>query len=124
MKPDLSTVISSSLYILLLSACLSAALEKQDDTADDSYLVEQKRPFCNAFTGCGGKRSSPNRIDLLARLQNRLLSEIRNLELRTRLEEGPSRRHDEYTDNLRSNGLLMDLLTPSFRKRKFPMEGV
>ncbi|CAN7991469.1 unnamed protein product, partial [Ixodes hexagonus] len=100
MKPELSTVISSSLYILLLSACLSAALEKQDDTAEDGYLMEQKRPFCNAFTGCGGKRSAPNRIDLLARLQNRLLSEIRNMELGSQLGEDPSRRNDGYTDNV------------------------
>lgn len=118
MKSELSTVISSSLYILLLSACLTAALDKRDDTAEDSYLVEQKRPFCNAFTGCGGKRSVTNRRDLLTRLQDRLLNEVRALEAQHRLAEEPNRRLDSYADDIRSHGILMDLLTPSFRKRR------
>ncbi|CAH2207705.1 jg27628, partial [Pararge aegeria aegeria] len=29
--------------------------------SDDVIMTPKKRPFCNAFTGCGRKRSSPNR---------------------------------------------------------------
>ncbi|XP_064485084.1 uncharacterized protein LOC135397413 [Ornithodoros turicata] len=120
MKTELVTLVASIVYVLVLSACIVRALEKQDDTSDDSFLTEQKRPFCNAFTGCGGKRSGPGRRDLLAQIQNRLLNEARVLEFQRRLSENPSQDREAITDELRSNRLLMDLLAPSSLRKRIP----
>lgn len=121
MKSELVTLTASAVCILILSACITAALEKQDEGPDDSFLSEQKRPFCNAFTGCGGKRSVPTRHNLLAHIQNRLLNEARAWDFQRRITEDgrDGRGNDVLADELRSNGLLMDLLPPSLRKRRF-----
>ncbi|CAG2175147.1 unnamed protein product [Oppiella nova] len=62
--------------------------EAQVDNQSNGYSVE-KRPFCNAFTGCGKKRSNnvyenvENRdlVDPLMRLSRRILKEAKQWEL-------------------------------------------
>ncbi|XP_047542062.1 cardioactive peptide [Vanessa atalanta] len=42
-----------------LDCCLTATIPRSYDPrlSDDVILTAKKRPFCNAFTGCGRKRS-------------------------------------------------------------------
>ncbi|XP_039762238.1 cardioactive peptide [Pararge aegeria] len=48
--------------VLTVDFCYSASLRGYDQRlSDDVIMTPKKRPFCNAFTGCGRKRSSPNR---------------------------------------------------------------
>ena len=54
---------------------------------EDSLLEPMKRPFCNAFTGCGKKRSSS--VDDLMHLSNKIIGEARAWEMfQRRLHSG------------------------------------
>ncbi|XP_050359802.1 cardioactive peptide [Nymphalis io] len=59
----MSSVCRVSLMLLIalcaLDCCLSATIPRSYDPrlSDDVILTAKKRPFCNAFTGCGRKRS-------------------------------------------------------------------
>ncbi|KAH9362681.1 hypothetical protein HPB48_001222 [Haemaphysalis longicornis] len=50
-------------------------LSEQDDATEERFLPEQKRPFCNAFTGCGGKRSQYSTRNLMSRLRQKILAD-------------------------------------------------
>nr|ALM30313.1 crustacean cardioactive peptide precursor [Chilo suppressalis] len=45
--------------ILLMDSCSSASIPRNYDPrmTEEMVLTPKKRPFCNAFTGCGRKRS-------------------------------------------------------------------
>ncbi|XP_045506003.1 cardioactive peptide [Colias croceus] len=45
--------------VLFISTCYSATIPRNFDSRlnDDIIIPPKKRPFCNAFTGCGRKRS-------------------------------------------------------------------
>ncbi|CAK1554478.1 unnamed protein product [Leptosia nina] len=45
--------------ILILYSCYAASIPNNYDPrfTDDTIIAPKKRPFCNAFTGCGRKRS-------------------------------------------------------------------
>ncbi|RVE50685.1 hypothetical protein evm_004595 [Chilo suppressalis] len=45
--------------ILLMDSCFSASIPRNYDPrmTEEMVLTPKKRPFCNAFTGCGRKRS-------------------------------------------------------------------
>ncbi|CAH0730372.1 unnamed protein product, partial [Brenthis ino] len=45
--------------LLFLDCCYGAAIPRAYDPrlSEDVILTPKKRPFCNAFTGCGRKRS-------------------------------------------------------------------
>ena len=45
--------------------------------ADDSFLETMKRPFCNAFTGCGRKRFEDSSVDDLVQLSQKILGEAK-----------------------------------------------
>ncbi|CAH2100979.1 unnamed protein product [Euphydryas editha] len=47
------------LVLLSLDCCLTATIPRSYDPRinEDVILTAKKRPFCNAFTGCGRKRS-------------------------------------------------------------------
>ncbi|XP_023937775.2 cardioactive peptide [Bicyclus anynana] len=50
------------LALLTMDFCYSASLRGYDQRMNDDIIgTPKKRPFCNAFTGCGRKRSSPTR---------------------------------------------------------------
>ncbi|XP_072943303.1 cardioactive peptide [Epargyreus clarus] len=58
----MSTISRVSLLVLvamLLGCCYSATIPRNFDSrlSDDIIIAPKKRPFCNAFTGCGRKRS-------------------------------------------------------------------
>ncbi|XP_059056590.1 cardioactive peptide [Achroia grisella] len=45
--------------LLYLDSCYTASIPRSFDPriGDEMMLTPKKRPFCNAFTGCGRKRS-------------------------------------------------------------------
>ncbi|XP_014355034.1 cardioactive peptide [Papilio machaon] len=45
--------------VLYMESCHSATIPRNFDSrlSDDVIMTPKKRPFCNAFTGCGRKRS-------------------------------------------------------------------
>ncbi|CAG9789771.1 unnamed protein product [Diatraea saccharalis] len=45
--------------ILIMDCCYSASIPRSYDPrlTEEMVLTPKKRPFCNAFTGCGRKRS-------------------------------------------------------------------
>ncbi|XP_013164290.1 PREDICTED: cardioactive peptide [Papilio xuthus] len=49
-------IVIASLY---MESCHSATIPRNFDSrlTDDVIMTPKKRPFCNAFTGCGRKRS-------------------------------------------------------------------
>ncbi|XP_061725928.1 cardioactive peptide [Cydia pomonella] len=54
-----SSLILPVLALLLIDACYSASIPRGFDPrlSEEVVMVPKKRPFCNAFTGCGRKRS-------------------------------------------------------------------
>ncbi|XP_068626017.1 cardioactive peptide [Battus philenor] len=48
-----------AIAVLYLDSCYSATMPRNFDSrlGDDFITTPKKRPFCNAFTGCGRKRS-------------------------------------------------------------------
>ncbi|KAH6944234.1 hypothetical protein HPB50_002364 [Hyalomma asiaticum] len=110
--------------VLVFSVCLTAAQEKPDDVSEERFEPEQKRPFCNAFTGCGGKRSQYRTRNLISRLRQRILDESARGHHRSRNPfpgEADSRSALD-AEELRSGAILVNL--PSLlRKRRFAMNG-
>lgn len=55
----------------------SADLKVAMNSGEDALLETMKRPFCNAFTGCGKKRLSEesSSVDDLVRLSQRIMGE-------------------------------------------------
>ncbi|XP_034837967.1 cardioactive peptide [Maniola hyperantus] len=50
------------LAVLTMDLCDSASIQGYEQRMSEEVMVApKKRPFCNAFTGCGRKRSSPTR---------------------------------------------------------------
>ncbi|NP_001292413.1 cardioactive peptide precursor [Plutella xylostella] len=45
--------------VLFVECCLSASIPRnyEQRLSEDVIMTPRKRPFCNAFTGCGRKRS-------------------------------------------------------------------
>ncbi|XP_048003618.1 cardioactive peptide [Leguminivora glycinivorella] len=54
-----SALILPVLALLLIDACYSASIPRGFDPrqSEEMVMAPKKRPFCNAFTGCGRKRS-------------------------------------------------------------------
>ncbi|KAL3184908.1 hypothetical protein MRX96_030799 [Rhipicephalus microplus] len=108
--------------VLVLSVCLTEAQEKPDDVSEERFEPEQKRPFCNAFTGCGGKRSQYRTRNLISRLRQRILDASARSHHRSRsqFQGDADSRSALDADELRSGAILVNL--PSLlRKRRFSM---
>ncbi|XP_065282800.1 uncharacterized protein CCAP [Dermacentor albipictus] len=110
--------------VLVFSVCLTAAQEKPDDVSEERFAPEQKRPFCNAFTGCGGKRSQFRTRNLISVLRQRILDEATrsHQRYRSKFPEDVGSRNALDAGDLRSGAILVNL--PSLlRKRRFAMNG-
>ncbi|XP_046421314.1 cardioactive peptide-like [Neodiprion fabricii] len=64
-----SGFVSCAIVIIVFIAVVNSAVpqDRIDSQILDPFVVDAKakRPFCNAFTGCGRKRSSPSAIQNL-----------------------------------------------------------
>ena len=63
--------------LFLSLSMFSADLKVAMNSGEDALLETMKRPFCNAFTGCGKKRLSEesSSVDDLVRLSQRIMGE-------------------------------------------------
>ncbi|XP_050049444.1 uncharacterized protein CCAP [Dermacentor andersoni] len=110
--------------VLVFSVCLTAAQENPDDVSEERFAPEQKRPFCNAFTGCGGKRSQFRTRNLISVLRQGILDEATrsHQRYRSKFPEDVGSRNALDAGDLRSGAILVNL--PSLlRKRRFAMNG-
>ncbi|XP_077503068.1 crustacean cardioactive peptide [Amblyomma americanum] len=109
---------------LVFSASLTVAQEKPDEATDERFSPEQKRPFCNAFTGCGGKRSQYRTRNLLSRLRQRVLNEAARSQQRYRHQfaEDVGSRGGFDVDDLRNGAILVNL-PGLLRKRRAALVG-
>lgn len=109
--------------VLLFSICIMAAQENQDDATEERFLPEQKRPFCNAFTGCGGKRSQYSTPNLMSRLRQKILADAAHSRRRflNQLTDDADSRGASNQDDFRNGAILVNL--PSLlRKRRFSLK--
>lgn len=112
-------------FLVLLAIASSRNLENRELRIPDSSFPPQKRPFCNAFTGCGRKRSDSSMMSLplpgendstLTRISNRLMAEARLWEmLQQRLAEAAGMA--DVSNELSQDSQLSDLLSSNRRKR-------
>ncbi|XP_022115742.1 cardioactive peptide [Pieris rapae] len=65
------------LGLLLITTCYSATIPNNfDPRITDEIIAPKKRPFCNAFTGCGRKRSmNPPGMPLQGMMRSRQFEE-------------------------------------------------
>ncbi|XP_043221051.1 cardioactive peptide-like [Amphibalanus amphitrite] len=58
MRPDRSdTVLLGAVLLCCCALTIAKAIQKREISPDMLFQAKDKRPFCNAFTGCGRKRS-------------------------------------------------------------------
>ncbi|KAM3955072.1 crustacean cardioactive peptide [Aphomia sociella] len=59
MAPVCRVLLLLVIALLYLNCCYTASIPRSFDPrlSDEMVLTPKKRPFCNAFTGCGRKRS-------------------------------------------------------------------
>ncbi|XP_065339047.1 cardioactive peptide [Cloeon dipterum] len=123
----------SSSHVTCLAICalvlvnLIAAREIRKREVDDSDAANEpkrKRPFCNAFTGCGRKRSDEsigtlvemNQEPILSDLNRQILSEAKLWEaIQDARNELLRQRHQQM---MHAPGGLMERELPLFRKRR------
>ncbi|KAL0808715.1 hypothetical protein ABMA28_013145 [Loxostege sticticalis] len=59
MAPISRVYVLFAVAVILVDCCYSATIPRNFDPrlSDEMVMTPKKRPFCNAFTGCGRKRS-------------------------------------------------------------------
>ncbi|XP_059472463.1 cardioactive peptide isoform X2 [Neocloeon triangulifer] len=111
--------------LVLVNLVASRDIRKREvDDSDAGNEPKRKRPFCNAFTGCGRKRSDESMgalVDvgqepLLADVNRQIISEAKLWEaIQEARNELLRQRHQQM---MHAPGGLMERELPLFRKRR------
>ncbi|XP_076373154.1 uncharacterized protein LOC143257998 [Tachypleus tridentatus] len=112
--------------IVIATGLVESTFQKRNAVRQPG-LVNQKRPFCNAFTGCGMKRS-PTGMDteeFLSRLSKQIMAEVELWNLfRQRADKTATLVADKNQLERKKISPILDFLAAKMSQRRPILEGI